>query len=71
MKKYKVMMVEFSVIGDDGSRKTLGKTEIASCKLKGDAENIAKLLRENTYSWINKPEHNSDNSHVFRIVVEQ
>lgn len=69
-KKYKVKMVEFSAVKDDGSRETLGAETICSCKNKGDAENIARLLMENTYSWIYKPMHNVKENHSYRISVE-
>lgn len=69
-KKYKVNILEFSAVKDDGSRDTVDRQTICSCKSKGDAENIARLLRENTYDWIYKPMHNTKNSHLFRVVVE-
>lgn len=71
MRKFKVTVVEYSPVCDDGSRKTMSKEVIASCNRRGDAENIAWLLRNYTYDWMYDEIHNTENTSCFRIAVEQ
>lgn len=71
MKTYKVKIVEFSPQLEDGSRKTLGETVIASCKKRGDAEEIAQLLRTNTLEWCYSEKFNTPDANMYRITVEQ
>ena len=48
MKKHHLILVTFSAQTDDGSRKTLDKTEICSTASRGTAELIKKLLQDHT-----------------------
>lgn len=48
MKKHHLILVTFSPQTDDGSRKTLDKTEICSTTSRGTAELIKKLLQDHT-----------------------
>lgn len=48
MKKHHLMLVTFSPQTEDGSRKTLDKTEICSTTSRGTAELIKKLLQDHT-----------------------
>lgn len=48
MKKHHLFLVTFSPQTDDGSRKTLDKTEICSTTSRGNAELIKKLLQDHS-----------------------
>lgn len=73
MRKYKVMCLTFSAQRMDGSRATIDKQEFCSCKSRGAAELIKRLLLDNS-----NPQYCLDNRAVCRpneqmrcLIVEQ
>lgn len=70
MKKHHLILVTFSAQTDDGSRKTLDKTEICSTASRGTAELIKKLLQEySTYRETARNDHKA-NETIRKLVIE-
>lgn len=70
MKKHHLMLVTFSAQTDDGSRKTLDKTEICSTASRGAAELIKKLLQDHTaYRDTARAEYSATES-IQKLVIE-
>ena len=72
MKKYKVTVTTLSHKRDDGSRVTVSKNEICSCKDRGTAELINYLLL-NYSAYRNLDNRNScaANETMYLVTVEQ
>jgi len=69
-KKYHVMLIILSAKLDDGSRKTISKSEICSCSDRGTAELILYLLRENSYKAICNDDTAKDNENMILLSIE-
>ena len=69
-KKLHVMLITLSAKLDDGSRKTINKSEICSCPDRGTAELILYLLRENSYKAICNDETAKDNERMMFLSIE-
>lgn len=68
-KKAHVVLTTLSVKCGDGSRKTVDKNEICTCKDRGMAELICRLLLDNSYKDLCR-EDVSDNERMFILGVE-
>lgn len=69
-KKYHVLLITLSAKLDDGSRKTINKSEICSCSDRGLAELILHLLRENSYKTICNYDTARDNENMRFLSIE-
>lgn len=70
MKKIKIFLIEYSAKREDGSRVTLSKEELCSCKDKGTAELIFNFLK-NQQSFKNLCKNNDDyENNIFRLIKE-
>ena len=68
-KKAHVVLTTLSIKCEDGSRKTVDKNEICSCKDRGTAELIRRLLLDNSYKELCR-KNVSDNERMFVLGVE-
>ena len=66
----RIFLLQLSPVTDDGSRKTVKETVIATCKSYGDAELIVSLLRNHSsYKTLLSPKQ--DNETMFILNAEQ
>lgn len=68
-KKAHVVLTTLSIKREDGSRKTVDKDEICSCKDRGTAELICRLLLDNNYKELCRKDVN-DNERMYILGVE-
>ena len=69
-RKHHVVLVTLSAKVEDGSRKTIGKSEICSCPDRGTAELILYLLRENSYKVICNDKTAKDNESMRFLSID-
>ena len=70
MKKHHLILVTFSAQTEDGSRKTLDKTEICSTTSRGNVELIRHLLQEySAYKETARNDHKA-NETMRKLVIE-
>ena len=65
-----IFWIELSPKLEDGSRKTLNETVLATCKSEGTAHLIASLLRDQV-SYKKKLSLNADNEYNYLLTVEK
>ena len=66
----RIFLIELSPVIEDGSRKTIKETVIATCKQRGDAELILSLLKKHpSYEMLLSKKQN--NERMYLLTAEQ